>query len=421
MRTLNVSEIERLRQLNRVKVLATLVLIACFCAMVIAKILEHHYPAFGIVAAFAEAATIGGIADWYAVVALFKRPMNLPFPHTAIIPNNQHRIADNLGGFIDSNFLARGPVSEKLKEVDFAGEMSTWLSSRERSHGLARFGASLVPQLLQVVDEKGLVHFATQRVSGQLAKTDIAPLLGQLMQTFTKDGRHLKLLDDVILALHNFLNNEDTMEMMRTKAKRELPVMFNVVGGDALVVNRIVGIASELLDEVRNQPDHPLRTELEGFLTAYVKRIRRTKRFAKQVENLKHVVLGRPELEDAADHMWAGLKDYILKDIEAEDSVLVERLTDILVEIGTSLQDEPDLCRDINSGMVLVISNVVEDNRGNISAYVAEQVKSWDMQQLLFLIEANVGRDLQFIRFNGMIIGGCVGLVLFALESLLLS
>ena len=421
MRDLDIIEIEKLRQLNRIKVLATLVLVACFVAMVIAKLLEHHYPAFAVVAAFAEAATIGGIADWYAVVALFKKPMNLPFPHTAIIPNNQRRIADNLGVFIDNNFLARGPVGEKLEQVDFAGEISNWLSSRKRSQSLASFIARLVPQLLQVVDERGLVHFATQRVSGQLAKTDVAPLLGKMMQTFTKDGRHLKLLDDLIGGLHTFLNDEETVEMLRAKIKRELPVMFNVVGGDTLVVRRIIRIATEMLDEVKDDKDHPLRAEFEGFLTAYIKRLRRTKGFAQQVDKLKEMMLARPELEDAAEHLWDGLKDYVLQDIKADDSVLVARLTDMLVEIGTSLKDEPNLQRDINSGMVLVISNLVEEQRGNISAYVSEQVKGWDMQQLLHLIEVNVGRDLQYIRFNGMIIGGCVGVVLFTVETLLLS
>lgn len=421
MRTLDIEEIDKLRQLNRIKMVATLVLVACFIAMVIAKLLEHHYPAFAIVASFAEAATIGGIADWYAVVALFKRPMNLPFPHTAIIPNNQPRIADNLGRFIDSNFLARGPVGEKLKEVDFAGEISAWLSSPKRSRSLAGFVVRLVPQLLHSVDEKGLVHFATQRVTGQIAKTDIAPLLGNVIQSFTKEGRHQKLLDDLIRALHKFLNDEDTIELVRTKVQRELPVLFNVVGADGLVVRRIVRVATELLDEIKDEKDHPLRAEFEDFLISYIKRTRRTKGFAKQVEQVKQLILARPELEDAADHLWAGLKDYILHDVERDDSVLVARMTDMLVEVGTSLADEPNLRRDINAGMVLVISNLVEEQRGSISTYVSEQVKGWDMQQLLLLIEVNVGRDLQYIRFNGMIIGGCVGVALYGVETLLLS
>jgi len=421
MRSLDIQDIEKLRQLNRVKMLATLVLFICFVVMVIAKLLEHHYPAFGVVAAFAEAATIGGIADWYAVVALFKRPMNLPFPHTAIIPNNQPRIADNLGRFIDTNFLARDAVEGKLKEVDFAGEISNWLALRSQSQSLAAFVVKFVPQLLHAVDEKGLVQFASQRVTGQISKTDIAPLLGNVLQTFTKKGRHQKLLDDLIRALHRFLNNEDTLEIIRTKVKRELPVLFNIIGADSVVLARIVRAATELLDEIKDDKDHPLRLEFEHFLISYINRTRRTKGFAKQVEQMKQVILSRPELADAAENMWDGLRDYILKDVHSDDSLLVARLTDMLVEIGTGLADEPDLRRDINNGMVIVISNLVEEQRGGISTYISEQVKAWDMQQLLQLIEVNVGRDLQYIRFNGMIIGGCVGVTLYAIERLLLS
>lgn len=421
MRTLDLQETEKLKQLNRIKILASLVLLACFAVMVIAKLLEHHYPAFAVVASFAEAATIGGIADWYAVVALFKRPLNLPFPHTAIISSNQHRIADNLGQFIQNNFLARGPVEEKLREVDFAGEIAHWLSDRAHSASLAQFGVRFVPQLLQTVDQQGLVHFATQRVTSQIARTDIAPLLGNVMQTFTKDGRHQKLLDDLIRALHRFLNNEDTLEILREKVKQELPVMFNILGADSLVLNRIVRSATELLDEIKDDREHPLRREFEDFLISYVKRTQRTKGFARQVEKIKQLVLSRPELTDAAEHLWTGLRAYILEDVQSDDSVLAARLTDMFVEIGTTLREEPNLQRDINNGMVLVLSNLVAEQRGNISAYVSEQVKGWDMQQLLTLIEVNVGRDLQYIRFNGMIIGGCVGVLLFAVETLLLS
>ena len=420
MRDLQVEEIEKLRQLNRVKVLATLVLLACFCVMVIAKLLEHVSPVFGFVAAFAEAATIGGIADWYAVVALFKQPLNLPFPHTAIIPNNQTRIADNLGRFINNNFLARGPVEEKLRQADFAREMSAWLSDRNRSDSLARFAVKLIPQLLKSVDEKSLVHFAKQRITGQLAKTDVAPILGEVLHAFNRDGQHQKLLDDVIQALHRFLNDDETFMIVREKVKKELPVIANVLGADSAILNRILQAASELLDEVKDDKSHPLRKEFEAFLIAYIERTRRTKTFAKQVEKAKRMILARPELETAAEQLWDGLKAYIMKDADAKDSVLAARLSDLLVDIGRSLADAPDVRRDINEGMVILLSNLIAEQRDSISAYVAEQVKGWDIRQLLVLIEVNVGRDLQFIRFNGMLIGGCVGVVLYIAERLVL-
>lgn len=421
MRDLNVAEVERLNSLNRVKMLATLVLLACFCVMVVAKLLEHVSPVFGFVAAFAEAATIGGIADWYAVVALFKKPLNLPFPHTAIIPNNQNRIADNLGGFIENNFLAREPVEEKLRQVDFAVEMSAWMSDRSRSQGLARFVVKLIPQFLKSVDEKAFVQFATQRVTGQLATTDVAPLLGDVLQSFTKDGQHQKLLNDVIRALHQFLNDDETFAIVRQKVKKELPVIANVLGADTMILSRILQAASELLDEVKDDQSHPLRQEFEVFLIEYVERTRRTKAFSRQVEKVKQSILQRPELGAAAEDLWDSLKVFILEDAQAEESVLAARLTDLLVDIGQSLDAAPGLRRDINEGLVILLTNLIAEQRSSISAYVAEQVKGWDIRQLLILIEVNVGRDLQFIRFNGMLIGGCVGVALYVAERLILS
>lgn len=421
MRTLDITEMEKLQELQRIKMLATLVLGVCFLVMVAAKLLEHAHPGFGILAAFAEAATIGGIADWYAIVALFKRPLNLPLPHTAIIPNNQHRIGDNLGRFIETNFLAREQVLTKLREVDFAGEIAAWLSDRQHADSLSRFLVRLVPQIIQTVDEQGLVRFATQRVTGQLARTDIAPLLGNVLEVFTREGRHHKLLDDVIGALHVFLRDPETLHIIRDKVKKELPVLFNVFGADNAVLNRIVNAASELLEEVRADPDHPLRAEFEEFLIDYIARTQRTKGFRKQVEDMKRLILSRPEVEGAAQQMWDSLKTFVLSDAKADDSVLAARLGDMFVEVGTTLADDTDLRRDINAGMVVVLSNLVQEQRANISAYVAEQVKGWDIRQLLLLIEVNVGRDLQFIRFNGMIIGGCVGVILWIIETLLLS
>ena len=298
--------------------------------------------------------------------------------------------------------------------------MSSWLASPARADSLSRFIVRFIPQLLETIDEKGLVRFASERVTAQLARTDIAPLVGDVMTSFTKEGRHQRLLDEVITAMHRFLNNSDTLDVIRGKVQGELPLLFNILRGDKLVLNRLVHAATELLDEIKEDKEHPLRAEFETFIKQYVQRTKRTKTFAKRVEALKQQLLARKELAEAAESIWANLRLYVLKDIEAEESVLIARMTDMFVDVGTKLESEPDLRRDINEGMVTVLTNLVDEQRGNISAYVAEQVKGWDIQQLLTLIEVNVGRDLQYIRFNGMIIGGFVGVLLYFLETLLL-
>lgn len=414
-------EEHNLAELKRIKRLATLVLVGCFVMLVLAKLLEFRWPALSFVASFAEAATIGGIADWYAVVALFKRPLNLPFPHTAIIPRNQARIGDNLGRFIESNFLAPEPVKKGLAEMNFADLMTDWLSDRKKSQGLARFVVKLVPQMLSAVDESGLKRFAAERIKAQVQKTDVAPLAGKLLDTFVKDDRHHKLLNELISALHRFLNDERALKSVQEKVSEELPTLFKIVRADALIVKRIVKATNTLLEEVKDDPDHALRGEFEQFFRNYVNRMKRSKRFAHRAEKFKQDILARPELAGLADQLWNGLRTLIEDDARSQDSILVVRLTDLLVDVGRKLHAEEQLKKDINAGMVAALSSFVASQKRGVSDFIADQVKAWDFAELTLLIEANIGKDLQYIRFNGMIIGGFVGLALHLVELIILK
>ena len=420
MRDLDTLERQKLDQLRRVKIFATGMLLLCFCVMVLTKVLEHTYPSLAIVVAFTEAATIGGIADWYAVVALFKHPLGLRLPHTAIIPANQHRIGDNLGRFIERNFLADAPIEARLKTIDFAGEISKWLADPQKSASLAQFATRFVPQLLDAVDEKGLIPFATQSVTKQLKSTDISPMVGDVIDALATERTHNhQLMDELITALHGFLEDEETLEMIRVKVNHELPTLLKFVPADTLIMRRIVDAMIELTTEIKEDRAHPLRKELEAFLIDYVKRLKSSKTFVARVDQLKHAILDRPEVDNMAAQIWRSLSTYVRDDVAQTDSLLAKRLSELFVDIGTRLEHEHDLRRDINTGMVSVLKGILVENRGEIADFVSAQVKSWDFDQLALLIEANVGRDLQYIRFNGMLIGGLVGVLLFLAESLI--
>lgn len=419
--SLNPQDRRKLDELRRVKFLATTVLVVCFFTLIIAKLLEANYPGLAIIAAFAEAATIGGLADWYAVVALFKRPMNLPIPHTAIIPRNQDRIADNLGAFIEENFLAAEPVRQKLQEVDFAEEMIKWLNDRGRSEALARFVARLAPQMLHAVEETGLKTFATERVGTQLKQTDMSPVVMEILGGLTKDGRHQKLMDELVDTLHRFLSNEAAIEAIRKRVAEEMPSALIIFRADEAILRRILKTAGALLEEVKADKDHELRAEFESFFKKYVTRLKRSKRFAKRIETMKTQLLDRPEVAGMADQLWRTLVEFVETDIEAEESILITRLTDMLVDVADNLKGEAKLRGDINAGMVSALTTFVGAQKHNLSRFVAEQVKSWDFAQLTLLIEANIGKDLQYIRFNGMIIGGMAGVVLFLIETFILG
>lgn len=416
-----VIDAERLAALRRTKLLATAALVLCVIVFAVAKSFQGRWPWLGFVAAFAEAATIGGLADWYAVVALFKRPLGLPIPHTAIIPSNQHRIADNLGRFIETNFLAPEPVRQKLKEVDFAALAADWLSDRAKAEALARFVGRLVPKMLQAVEDTGLRDFATKRILERVGKVDLAPLAAELLSAFTDDRRHQRLLDEFTKIIGNFLKDEQALAAMREKIRNELPSVFNLFRADAYLLKRIVASAATLLEEVRADPDHPLRGEFDSFVHGFVERLRQSPDYARRAEQLKRNFLARPELRGLAKDVWESMRRFIEQDAAAERSMTLRHLTSLFVEIGQNLARDQQIRADMNEGFVVALASFVEGQKSGVSGFIAEQVKGWDLGQMTTIIEINVGRDLQYIRFNGMLIGGLAGLALYSAELLLLA
>jgi len=410
----------KLAALRRTKFVATAALALCVLVFALAKSIESARPWLGFVAAFAEAATIGGLADWYAVVALFKRPLGLPIPHTAIIPENQHRIADNLGRFIEANFLAPGPVRERLAEVDFAALVADWLADPERASGLSRFVARLVPQTLAAVEQSGLRGFVTSRMLEQVEKVPLAPLAAELLSALTDDRRHQKLFDEFTRVIGRFLNDEEALSAMREKIREELPSLFNLFRADAYLLKKIVASAGTLLEEVRADPDHPMRAEFDRFAKTFIERLRTSKQYARRAEQLKRDFLARPEMKAMAGNMWESLRLFIEQDARAENSLIRAHLANMFVEVGRHLASDAQIRADMNQGFVVALSSFVDSQKSGVSKFIADQVKRWDLAQLTRLIEMNIGRDLQYIRFNGMIIGGLAGIVLYTAERLFL-
>ncbi|MEP9395870.1 DUF445 domain-containing protein [Mesorhizobium sp. KR2-14] len=408
----------KLAALRRTRAIATGALCLCVVVFATAKIFQPRYPWLGFVAAFAEAATIGGLADWYAVVALFKRPLGLPIPHTAIIPANQNRIAENLGRFIEVNFLAPGPVREKLNEVDFAALVADWLSDAQRAEALSRFVARLVPQTLAAIDRSGLRSFVADRMVEQLDRVKVAPLASELLSAFSEDRRHQKLLDQFTTIIGRFLSDEEALAAMREKIRKELPSLFNLFRADAYLLKKIVASAGSLLEEVRNDPDHPMRHEFDRFVHKFIYDLRTSKAYARRAEAMKRDFLARPELRAIAGDVWESLRSLIEQDAAAPDSKIRAHLAGMFVEVGRNLARDEAIRADMNEGFVVALAAFVESQKSSVSGFIADQVKRWDLAQLTRLMEMNIGRDLQYIRFNGMLIGGMAGLALHVAELL---
>jgi len=408
---------ERARDLRRIKVAATALLVFTATLFIVARHFEPLHWAWGYVASFAAAATVGGVADWYAVVALFRRPLGLPIPHTAIIPRNHLRIADTLGEFIETNFLAPEPVEARLRDVDFAALVADWLADRERAAALADFVLRLLPQTLGAIDQSGLKAFLGKRIMTELERVELAPLAAGLLSAVTEKGRHQRLLDELLGALEKVLTNEETLAALRERIRKELPALFNLYRADAYLLRKIVASTSGFIQDARADRRHPLRLEFDSFVTGFIDQLRSSQSFARRAESLKRDLLARPEIAAIAEGAWESLRTFLEQDSRASDSQIRRQLEAMLVEIGGQLARDPAIRAEINRGMVRVLADFVQSQKSGVGRFIADQVKSWDIDMLIGRIELTVGRDLQYIRFNGALIGGLAGLALHALEQ----
>jgi uncharacterized membrane-anchored protein YjiN (DUF445 family) len=409
----------RAAELRRVKALATLVLAGTLTLFVTAKLLLPLHPVFGFVAAFAEAATIGGLADWYAVVALFKRPLGLPIPHTAIIQGNQHRIADKLGEFIEVHFLEPGPVEAKLRQIDFGSFIADWLRDRKRSTDLARFTLRLLPEAVSATETSGLMTFISRRITTQLQAIDLAPLAAGTLRAFVAEGRHQGLLDDFLRAVHETLTQAETMAMIREKIRAELPTLLRLYRADKFLVNKIIASATAFFEDVRSDPKHPFRGEFDRMVLSFVDRLGSDKTYSDRIDGLKRDLLARPELGELARTIWSNARSFIERSASGESQVLQQHLAGMFVKAGEALAGDSELRAEINEGFVTVLRSFIADQKSGVSSFISDQVKAWNMGQLISLIEINIGRDLQYIRFNGSLIGGLAGLGLYTAEVVL--
>ena len=413
-------DLAKQRALRKTKAVATASLVGCVIVFLTARTFQETYPLLSFVAAFAEAAAIGGLADWYAVVALFRRPLGLPVPHTAIIPSNKDRIADNLGRFIERNFLSAGAVKAKLSEVDFGMMVADWLAAPHRSSSLSNFAVRVAPQALTALENNDhLRELVSSRLNAQLEKVQVAPLAADLLQAVTADRHHQKLFDELLRVFGGMLNDEAALASVRDKIRTELPGLANMFKAVAYLLKKIVASGGALISEVQSDLEHPMRREFDRFVERFIADLRVSPDYADRAEKLKRSLLSRPELAELSVHAWKAVRSFVETDITSPNSMLKGQLTAMLVEIGKRLAEDPKLRAEMNHGFVTSLGAFVESQKSGVATFISEQVRGWDMGQLTRLIELNIGRDLQFIRFNGMIIGGLAGLSLHMAERII--
>jgi uncharacterized membrane-anchored protein YjiN (DUF445 family) len=400
------------------RVIATGLLVLMAATFLIARHFRDMHPAWGFVLAFSEAAMVGGLADWFAVTALFRRPLGLPIPHTAIIPENKDRIADTMAGFLRDNFLTPQVVARRLQGMNLAASAGVFLADPHGGESRIRAGAAnLLGDVLESLDQEKLGGLAKGALRSQLEKLELAPLLGQLIAAAIADGRHMAVLESLVRWGGGTLEaNEDLLRrMIHDKAN----AVLRWTGLDEKLANAILDGLYKLLAETLVVPDHPLRLKIEEGLQNLSRDLVYDPEMRARVERMKLEVLANPAFARWLDGLWERGRVRLLKAVREPQGMLGGQVGVSLAELGAALQRDARLQMLVNRFARRTMVGVATRYGSQIVRLVSETVRRWDARTVTDRIEGAVGRDLQFIRINGTVVGGLVGVAIHLLDGAL--
>lgn len=407
------STVDRRASLRRMRIVATGLLLLMLVAFAVCWRFEAIYPWLAYPRAFAEAGMVGACADWFAVVALFRHPLGLPIPHTAILPRNKKRIGDTLGAFFARNFINSAEIEARLDKVDVAGFLAGWLRSPENAQLLAQWSRGLLPTAIDLVGSSRLRHVGGDLVKKGIDSIAAAPLAARVLAVLVAHGQHEQAYDFALAAAIDFL--DENRETIRRKAAERsagwLPSWVDARAADAFVE----GLRETLIAGCTG--DHPWRDEFRAFLDGWIGRLADDPELYERCERIKSEVLDTKIVDDYL--AWLTAESEAALTTEFDDAMLAETLQRIMGSIADWLDAAESARNGINRSARQLVTNAVVPRRGDIGTYVSDVVGRWDSETLVERLELQVGRDLQFIRINGTLVGGAVGLVLFTIVRLI--
>ncbi len=399
------------------RIVATSLLVAMAAVFVVALRFEHVHPAIGYVVAFTEAAMVGGLADWFAVTALFRHPLGIPIPHTAIIPEKKDRIADTMAGFLRDNFLTPTVVAHRMRGMNVALAVGDFLAEPRRA-GQSRIregAAGLLAEMLESLDPERLGNQVRAGLARQIEKIELSPLLGSALGAAIADGRHRPLLDALIRWAGVALERNE--EMVRSMIQARANALLRWTGLDEKLANSVLDGLYRLLAEVLVDPEHPLRRTIEEGLEKLANDLAHDPETREKVEAAKREILNNPAVGDWWTGVWEKLRLSLIAMARDPEAALGGQLGESLAELGRSLQSDPILQWQVNRFARRTVVGVATRYGTQITQLVSETVRRWDARTLTDRLERAVGRDLQFIRINGTVVGGLVGVTIHTVSQ----
>ena len=398
------------------KLLALALLIVMAVIFVVAFALQKQYPWLEYVRAAAEGGMVGALADWFAVTALFKYPMGIKIPHTAIIPRRKDQIGASLGEFVETNFLSEQVVQEKLASADIARKAGAWLSSPGGPDRVAKEGAAVIRGAFKVLNDDDVQAVIESMVRKHLLTPPWGPPVGRLAERIFDDGHHHALVDLLVDRTVDWVrDNQETVNRLVTdRSPTWVPSFVDGLVGDKVYVEIL-----KFTRAVQSNPQHQVRQSIDKYLKELAQDLQHDPVMIARAEGIKAQVLGDPEVRELASRTWDTIKTALLTAVDDPHSELTVKFKAAVHDFGTRLLVDPELAGKVNAWIGDAAGYLVKTYRSDIAGVITDTVARWDAEETSQKIELQVGRDLQFIRINGTVVGALAGLAIFTVASML--
>src|SRR5215210_8042298 len=407
---------ERQQQLDRMKRRATGLLVFMGALFVVARFFEPRYGWLGYIHATAEASLVGGIADWFAITALFRHPLGVPIPHTAIIPSRKDKIGRSLGNFVQNNFLSPEVLAAKLRAALLSRRAAEWLAEPEQASKAAQNVAAVLRSAGEVVRDEDVHSLLDRSVVEPLRRMPIAPMLSKGLELLTIGGRHQQLLDRVINGLTTLVAENE--ELIRDRIREESPWWVPELVDDR-IHRKVLGGIERTLYEVGADPDHRLRHQFDQLLGEWIVQLQESPEVMARAEAIKQQVLDPETSGRIAASLWNEVKTALGRQDQAGEGGAIDSVARGLSALARAALDDDALLQKIDGWVIGAVLRVVDQHRHEAGQLIAQTVSAWDPQETSRRIELLVGRDLQYVRINGTLVGGLVGLIIYSVTQLL--
>jgi len=407
---------EKLIALRKMKFLATSLFILMVLIFIVSGILEKTIPLFSFVKAFSEAAMVGALADWFAVVALFKHPFGIPIPHTAIIPKSKNSIGKSLADFIETHFLSEQAIRDKISTSAPSKAAAEWLNDKDNRIKIIEYIRSFIPEVFGILQNEEIKLFLINNLKDNFKNIKLSGLLKTILESLTKNDQHEKWIKTVISELRKIINKNK--DVIRDKVKEQTP-WWTFGALDEKIYNKIISGINDFIEDFEYNSDNKFRKELNQKITKLITGLTNDKKLIEKVEDFKDKMIENEVLTNNLALFIENLSNKLTEDINSKDSEILKLTDKAILKFAAGLKENEILQNKIDLQIEDIAVKLISNNSDKISSIVTDTINKWDANEMSGMLEVQIGRDLQFIRINGTLVGGVVGLGIYIVGNLI--